>query len=76
MKPVGMVEDDGLPFAQCPNCSRRYPCALDECRECRASLCVIEPRPNGTRRIYLPGQLSKHARQEISRRAAQTRSDG
>jgi hypothetical protein len=68
-----MAQDDGLQYAQCPNCSRRYPCSITECRECGASLVVVEPRRDGTRRIYLAGQLSFTARQEMSRRAAARR---
>ena len=46
----GMVDEDGLPFAQCPNCSRRYPCAMDECRALQVALIKVwsSRRPDGT----------------------------
>jgi hypothetical protein len=68
-----MTEDDGLPFAECQSCRRRYPVSVTECRECHASPLVVEPRPDGSRRIYLPGQLNFARRQEMSRAAAEAR---
>jgi hypothetical protein len=68
-----MSQDDGLPFAVCPNCDARYPCVMDSCRRCEASLCVIEPREDGTRKVHLLGTLTRAVRQEMSRQAAEAR---
>jgi len=67
------MTQDELAYAHCGTCARRFPVTITECRECGASLLVVEPRPDGSRRIYLAGQINFQQRQAMSRRAAVAR---
>ncbi len=65
--------DNDLPFAQCPDCGRRFPCSVANCRYDDATTCVIETLENGNRRVLLPSQITQHRRDELSAQAAAAR---